>query len=171
MLDARSRQSIPNTIRWFNTVLSHPNLSEFAGPLSAPPVTSAASSSASSSASSHAQTNGIATGKSKDSQSQNVHKADAAAAGQQSSLPQGQQSNTREGQQSQSKGNSDGQQDKPKGKDAKGGKLAKNDVAKGQKKGGDKKEKPSQAPKGDESSESMTKVAFASEAYHLSINL
>lgn len=38
-------------------------------------------------------------------------------------------------------------QEKPKGKAAKGGKLALNDVAKGQKKKGRDKEKPSQNPK------------------------
>ena len=158
VLDARSRQSIPNTMRWFNTVLSHPNVLEFAGPLRAPPVTPSASSSAIS----HAQTNGILTGNSKDSQSQKAHKPDGAAVGQQSSAPKEQQSSTGERQHSQSKANSEGQQDKRKGKDAKGGKLAKNDVAKGQKKGGDKKEKLSQAPKGDESNDNMTQLAYAS---------
>ena len=150
VLDARSRQSIPNVMRWYNTILSHPTISEFTGTPSSPPLTSSASSSAAS----HSQTNGVLEEKSKAtaaSGSQTAHTPNQQVGEQQTSSGEGQQekaSGTGDGQQDKLKGKGEGRQDKPKGKDAKGGKLAKNDVAKGQKKGGDKKEKTSQAPKG-----------------------
>ena len=138
VLDARNRQSIPNVMRWYNTMLSHPTISEFTGTPSLPPVTSSASSSAAS----HSETNGVLEGKSKASMSSESQRAGTPI--QQASV----QHSPGKGQQDKANGSGNGQQDKPKGKGAKGGKLAKNDVAKGQKKGGDKKEKPSQAPKG-----------------------
>ena len=150
VLDAGSRQSIPSVMRWYNTMLSHANISEFTGALSSPPVTSSASSQAAS----HSQTNGVVKEKSKEntsSGSRNDQTPGQKPVDQQSSSGEGQQDKLKgkgDGQQDKPKDSGDGQQGKPKGKDAKGGKLAKNDVAKGQKKGGDKKDKPSQAPKG-----------------------
>ena len=150
VLNEHSRQSIPNVMRWYNTMLSHPTISEFTGTPSWPPL----ASSASSSAASHSQTNGVLEDKSKAtavSGSQTACAPNQQIGDQQTSSGEGQQekaSGTGDGQQDKPKGRGEGRQDKPKGKDAKGGKLAKNDVAKGQKKGGDKKEKPSQAPKG-----------------------
>lgn len=152
VLDARSRQSIPSIMRWYNTLLSHPKVLELTGALSPPPVTSSASSSDSAP---HAQTNGIE-GHSKASPS-------SKASQQRSSQDDGQEEKTKgrtDGQQDKGKGKADGQHEKPKGKDAKGGKLAKNDVAKGQKKGGDKKEKPAQAPKGDGKRKKETKLGL-----------
>ena len=149
VLDARSRQSIPNVMRWYNTMLFHPTIAEFTGTPNSPPDTSSASSSAAS----HSQTNGVLESKSKASASPTSQRAGTpiqqASEHQSCGEEQEDKANgTGDGQQDKLKGKGDGQQDKPQGKDAKGGKLAKNDVAKGQKKGGDKKEKPSQAPKG-----------------------
>ena len=150
VLDARSRQAIPNVMRWYNTLISHPTMSEFTGTPSLPPLTSSASSSAAS----HAQTNGVSEDKPQataKSGSQSTRTSKQQVGEHQISEGKGQQEKAngmRDGHQDKLQGKHDGQQDKPKGKVAKGGKLAKNDVAKGQKKGGDKKEKPSQAPKG-----------------------
>ena len=135
-LDTSARQSLPSVIRWYNTILSHPHIAEFTGPITAAP----AISSSSSSPAPHAATNGISHGQ-------------AARGGEASTSQSTSQSASQSGSKSASDAASDAhgqqqRQDKPKGKDAKGGKLAKNDVAKGQKKGGDKKDKPSQAPKG-----------------------
>ena len=149
VLDARSCQSIPNVMRWYNTMLSHPTISELIGTPSLPPTISSASSSAAS----HSQTNGVLEERSKPtavsgSQSACTHNQQIGEPTSSGKRQQEKAHGTGDGQQDKLKGKRDGQQDKPKGKDAKGGKLAKNDVAKGQKKGGDKKEKPTQAPKG-----------------------
>ena len=120
-------------MRWYNTVLSHPNISEFTGPLIPPPINSSASSS----------TQGQQ-GKLKGTPNGQQTQAHGAPNGQQSQAkgaPNGQEGQAKgssDGHQGQANGAPNGRPDKPKGKDAKGGKLAKNDVAKGQKKGGDK---------------------------------
>ncbi|KAL3156197.1 hypothetical protein ABBQ32_012481 [Trebouxia sp. C0010 RCD-2024] len=169
VFDARSRQTIPSIMRWYNTILSHPKVSGLTGPPSPPPIHSSASSSA---APNH-QTNGTK-GTSRERAAVASSDTSQQVGDQQSSSGEGQQSTGKgkaeghqekgkgraEGQQEKGKGRAEGQEDKPKGKDAKGGKLAKNDVAKGQKKGGDKKDKPSQAPKGDGKKKKETKLGL-----------
>ena len=131
ILDAKARQSIPGVMRWYNTIISHPNIAEFVEPIGPAPATSLASS--------YSTTNGIPEGQ--------AARGGEASTSQSSSHPTSQSAS---GTAAESAPLAADQkvQGKPTGKDAKGGKLAKNDVAKGQKKGGAKKEKPSQAPKG-----------------------
>ncbi len=141
-------------MRWFNTVQSHPNVAEFLGPIAPAPVTSSASSSAAP----HSATNGIAHGQAarggEASTSQSGSQPASSATGTAASQPDGQQGRS-----------------KPKGKDAKGGKLAKNDVAKGQKKGGDKKDKPSQAPKGDKSNQNEDAILHSTSLLKCCLHL
>ena len=141
--DVLADKALANVARWFRTILSHPHVAEYSGPITTAP----ASPSSSSTPAPHAATNGISHGQ--------AARGGEASTSQSTSPPSPQSAVHADGQQQgqeRPKGqDANGQQQgqaKPKGKDAKGGKLAKNDVAKGQKKGGDKKEKPSQAPKG-----------------------
>ena len=138
VLDPNAHKSIPNVMRWYNTVLSHPSVAEFVR--STPSASASSSSSApSSTVIPDAQTNGF----SHDQSSRN----EATSSFQSTSQTR---SSTLSSTPALSGGPSDhkqGQEAKAKGKDSKGGKLAKNDVAKGQKKGGSTKDKPVQAQK------------------------
>ena len=115
----------PNTMRWFNTILSHPHVSQYAGPLTPPPVKPTPSSSAAN----QPQPNGIP------KQKQADHASTSQAASKPTTELNGQQAQSGKADQKQSMGKGDGQQDKPKGKDAKGGKLAKERRCQGAKEG------------------------------------
>lgn len=142
-----SNKALTNVARWYRTVLSHPHVAEYSGPITPTP----AAPSSSSTSAPHAATNGISHGQA--TRGSEASTSQSAATSTSQSTPQladhadGQQQKHERPKGKDANGQQQGQA-KPKGKDAKGGKLAKNDVAKGQKKGGDKKEKPSQAPKG-----------------------
>ncbi|DBA82977.1 TPA: hypothetical protein ACH3X1_006755 [Trebouxia sp. C0004] len=153
-------KALANVSRWYRTILSHPHIAEYSGPLTAAPASPASSSTPAP----HAATNGISQGQAarggEASTSQSASTSTPQSAPQSTMHADGQQ----QGQAKRKGKDADGQQQgqaKPKGKDAKGGKLAKNDVAKGQKKGGDKKDKPSQAPKGDGKKKKETKLGLA----------
>lgn len=121
VLKAGAHTSIPNVLRWHNTISYHPHVAEYIGPVTMLPAASPASSS------SHA-TPPLANGHPPEGASRGGTLSSAATSASQEAADQSSDS-------------------KSKGKAAKGGKLAKNDVAKGQKKGGEKKQKQGQAPK------------------------
>ncbi|DBA82318.1 hypothetical protein WJX79_003903 [Trebouxia sp. C0005] len=153
-------KALANVTRWYRTILSHPHIAEYTGPITA----ALAAPSSSSTPAPHAATNGISHGQAARGSEVSTSQSDATSPSQ--SAPQSaQHADGQQQRQANAKGGiPDGQQQgqaKPKGKDAKGGKLAKNDVAKGQKKGGDKKDKPSQAPKRDVKKKKETKLGLA----------
>lgn len=129
VLKAEAHTSIPSVLRWFNTIAYHPQVAEYINlvtvlPAADPP---SSSSSAKSPAANGHPSGGVSRG---------VPGLIAAAAASSSSSA-GASAASQEA----------AGQEKPKGKAAKGGKLAMNDVAKGQKKKGGDKEKPAQNPK------------------------
>ena len=144
-------KALASVARWYRTILSHPHIAEYSGPITTAP----AAPSSSSTPAPHAATNGISHGQA----ARGTEASTSQSTPQSAEYADGQQ----QGQAKPKGKDADGQQQgqaRPKGKDAKGGKLAKNDVAKGQKKGGDKKEKPSQAPKGNSTTLVCTLHAF-----------
>jgi len=141
--DVLAYKALASVARWYHTILSHSHVAEYTGPITAAPAVPSSSSTPAA----HAATNGISHGQAARGSEASTSQSTSQSSPQSAVHADGQQQR-----QDRPKGkDADAQQErqaKPKGKDAKGGKLAKNDVAKGQKKGGDKKEKPSQAPKG-----------------------
>ena len=129
VLKAEAHTSTPSVLRWFNTIAYLPHVAEYIGPVTVLP---AADPTSSSSSATPPPANGHPSG----GVSRGVPGLIAAAAASSSSSA-GASAASQEA----------AGQEKPKGKAAKGGKLALNDVAKGQKKKGRDKEKPSQNPK------------------------
>ena len=129
VLKAEAHTPISSVLRWFNTIAYHPQVSEYIGPVTVLP---AADPTSSSSSARPPPANGHPSG----GVSRGVPGLIAAAAASSGSSA-GASAASQE---------ADGQ-DKPKGKAAKGGKLAQNDVAKGHKKMVGKEAKAAQATK------------------------